>query len=309
MTFGVRPASTAWEPLVDGVGPVGWVWWHPSDAPTDVLVSPGTERPHSARSLIAACGLPPQAVVNWTAAGGWYETHGGQNPLLDHPLPAGLAEPIRFRLALAAPSHASAVPGAANPPGLHAAAATPPAAATAPQPVSGPCEVSQDQAERLLAAIDADWHSVLKLERDLAAKKKELESLAGRIGSLNRDLNADERRFADSNDLREWQDAKRWMRDAQSKLSRIARDFDLGVVSSAGARNRFEQVYQQYVASRTPFAGIMQTAKEFEQHRKTAQQLLQSMGSAHSAASRDGEGRAKQILARIAAKARKGRRK
>ena len=185
-----------------------------------------------------------------------------------------------------------------------------PAAATGPSDIAaGPCEVDAHTAERMLAAIDADWQATLKLERDLRAKLKEVQATQARVGGLTRDLSADERRFADSNDLRQWNDAKRQLRDAASKLSKQARDYELGTVSAAGARNRFEEVHRKYVSTKTPFAGISQVAKEFEQHRKTAQNLLQAMSSANSSAASTGEAKAKQILASIAAKARKARTK
>lgn len=306
MTLSARSPSTAWEPLPDASGSLlAWAWWKPSGA-NDLIVSVPPERlaagPVSARTLVDAASLTWAEVSGWVVAGQFFDAAGGQNPLLDQPLPPGFDGQIVIR-------------GFGPAPMLPAGAIAPqsmPATNDADGPSAigtGACEVDANAAERLLAGIDADWQATIKLERDLRAKMKEAQAAQGRLSALTRDLSADERRFADSNDLREWNDAKRFLRDAAAKLSKQARDYELGTVSAAGARNRFEEVHRKYVVSKTPFAGITQVAKEFEQHRKTAQNLLQSLSSATSSASTTAESKAKRILANINAKARKARAK
>jgi hypothetical protein len=81
------------------------------------------------------------------------------------------------------------------------------------------------------------------------------------------------------------------------------------MVSSAGKRNRFEDIYQQCILPRTPFEGLAAVCQEFDQHRKTAQHLLMQMQTAHQNAARDGVNRARQVLNRIAAKVRKSKEK
>ena len=302
MSFAERPPSVQWEPVAANDGsPLAWVWWKPAAAPHEIIVSlAGVAMRPTVGGLIGQLGLTPAEIAGWLVAGQYFDAAGGQNPLLHARLPE--TPDLEVRLVAAANG---AFP-TASPPMMGG----PAAAAVAPtRPRGGACEVDQQTAERLLGGIDADWNSTLKLERDLAAKQKEVQSLLGRINTLNRDLNADERAAADSNDLRSWQDARRWLRDATAKLSKVSRDFDLGSISAAGSRNQYESIHREYVAQRKPFAGILQVAKEFEQHRKTAQNLLQAMSAAHAAASRDAEGRARQVLAKIAANARKKRRR
>ena len=307
VTFSIRPPSAQWEPISGADGSLlAWAWWKPQTAPGDLLCSIPPEQLSSggltARLLATAAGLVWPEVAGWVIAGQFFDAQQGANPLLDLPLPDQFDGQVAFRSAVV-----PYVPAVAFGP---AAAPAAPAAATGPSDIAaGPCEVDVATAERMLAAIDADWQATLKLERDLRAKLKEVQSTQARVGGLTRDLNADERRFADSNDIRQWNDAKRQLRDAASKLSKQARDYELGTVSAAGARNRFEEVHRKYVTTKTPFAGITQVAKEFEQHRKTAQNLLQAMGAANSNAASTGEAKAKQILASIAAKARKARTK
>jgi predicted metal-dependent HD superfamily phosphohydrolase len=81
------------------------------------------------------------------------------------------------------------------------------------------------------------------------------------------------------------------------------------MVSAAGNRNRFEQIYQQYIVPGQGFAGLAAALQEFDQHRKTAQHLLAQMQSAQQNASRDGVNRARAVLGRIAAKVRKAKEK
>ena len=156
----------------------------------------------------------------------------------------------------------------------------------------------------LYRSIDSDWQSILGLEVQLDAMCKQMNGLQGRLQSLNRDLSADESAAADNADRRDWQDARRWLRDAGSVTSRLIRDYTIGMVSAAGNRNRFEQIYVQFVVTRQPIPEAESVARDFETHRKAAQTLLLHMQAAYSNASRDAEQRAKQILSRIAGKSR-----
>jgi hypothetical protein len=158
----------------------------------------------------------------------------------------------------------------------------------------------------LLAAMKSDWQAILQNEASMGSARQQLLGLQQRINSLNRDMPPELRSHADSADKREWHDARRWMRDAASHVSRDLRNHDIGVTSNAGARSRFEQVYNDFVVSNRPFEGLPQAQKDFETHRKTTQLILTAMQQTIVSAARDGELRAQQVLSRIAGKLRRG---
>ena len=50
-----------------------------------------------------------------------------------------------------------------------------------------------ENSERILAAIEADWKAIEQVERQLASVTKQLSGQAAKLQSLNRDLNTNER--------------------------------------------------------------------------------------------------------------------
>jgi hypothetical protein len=88
----------------------------------------------------------------------------------------------------------------------------------------------------------------------------------------------------------------------------MIKDHDIGIASAAGRRNQYEEFYKQYIIPRRPFDGLDAFQREFEAHRKTVQHLLMQMTLVQNQAIQDGERRAQQVLARITAKVRLGRR-
>ncbi|MFG0335835.1 MAG: hypothetical protein ACF8TS_20945 [Maioricimonas sp. JB049] len=319
-----RPPSTTWEPatLPDRPHCSVWVWYKPGGAPQDVMfhVPDGAFQaaggPITVRQLIAAIGVDASAIQNWSFAGMTYAALGGSNPLLDQPLPSSgiWGDPrILVRLGTSPAGTAAAVP--MMPP--LAQAPFPVSGPTGGVPVAGPTPamptasggVATAEFAQLCDEFEADWLALIQIERQLESVRKQLGTIQGQLQSLNRDLNADEALHADNQDKRDWQDARRWLRDSMAHVSRYIRDHDIGVVSAAGQRNRFEDVYKQFVEPRVPFEGLAAIHREFVQHRKTALTLLSQMQSTHSNASREGIGRARQVLARIAAKVRKARSK
>jgi hypothetical protein len=158
-------------------------------------------------------------------------------------------------------------------------------------------------------AIETDWLAILQVEAQLGGLRKQLAALQGKLQSLNRDLSTDEARASDSQDKRDWQDARRWLRDSAAQVSRVLRAYDIGIISSAGNRNRFLDVFSQFVEPRRPLEGLASWQQQFEAHRKTAQSLLNEMTSVLGSAARDGEQRAQQLLSRIATKVRTARTK
>lgn len=312
MSIPQRPPSTQWEPIAihDLPGCQVWGWHQPPHAPHSVTVLV----PHAvsaqfgpyltARRLFAAIGWPLDAAASWAVFGTVLDVMQGTNPALDQPIPFPPGQDMEIVLNSARGSHqadnvavGSQQPLGSAPPAIPAVeAGTIPNAQTA---VAGPA------ADRVFASIEADWRAIEQLERQLAALTKQLNGQASKLQSLNRDLAPQERLAADSNDVKEWNDVRRMLRDAAANISKQVRAFDTGTVSAAGNRNRFQEIFTQYVQTRTPFDGMQQTAHEFEQHRKVCQSLMTKSGSALTGAQRDAEGKARTVLGRIRAKQRK----
>lgn len=306
MSFDQRPPSVAWEPVAVPEAPpcIVWAWFKPAASPWDVLFQvPAETRAAcgtslSMRQLLQLTGLPVERAESWVVGGTLFPVQQGHNPLLDQPLPLNRAvggETISVRMA----------PLPAAPPQAHVQ--TPVTASPASR--VGPALAGDDQAQRLISTFHSDWQTLLTIETQLASARKQLAAVQSQLQSLNRDLSPDERLVADNQDKKDWQEARRWLREAAANVSRWIRDHDLGMVSSAGNRNRIEDIYQRHIVPRKPFPGLAAAVLEFEQHRKTAQHLLVQMQSAHQNASRDGVNRARQILVRIAAKVRKSKEK
>jgi len=284
MSFHQRTPSNSWETLpASPVLPLGLlVWWKPAEAPQSVLIRipPRTPPAHglTIRNLLAAVGLDPRLVASWYLCGVLHHCGQGANPLLDVPLPA------------AAFGEDQAILVQIDQHQLH----------------------SQSVMDNALLAIDhiaADWNASLQLENQLELARKQLSDSLVRINTLNRDLSSDERWFSDRQDISDWQEARRWLRDVSARLSKLLKECDIGMSSSAGRRNTFESIYHNVIAPRRPCEGLDSIQREFEMHRKTIQTLLMNMGGAQTTATQEGERRAQSVLQRIAAKVRQGRTK
>jgi hypothetical protein len=152
--------------------------------------------------------------------------------------------------------------------------------------------------------IEADWNSSNEVEKDLTRLRKQLVDILGRLKTLNRDLNGPERVHSNNQDKKDWQDARRCLRDATNRVWKYLKAHDIGDTSNAGKRVAFEETYRKYIAPRRPFKEFMATARAFESHRKTITTLHGDMSNAYSYASLDGERRAQQVLNRIQTKVR-----
>lgn len=304
MDFAKRPPSVNWEavPVPECPPCVIWTWFKPQSAPFDVAVQIPPET-HAAcgpslsmRRLLALIGLRVELVESWTVQGATFPVQQGANPLLDQPLPAAgpWGDPgISVRVS----------------PTMQQTPMPPATQVPAQMTATAPMAAGDDHALRALGAYGSDWQALLTLETQLASVRKQLGAIQGQLQSLNRDLNPDEILVASSQDRKDWQDARRWLRDNLSVVSRWIRDHDIGMVSAAGNRNRFEQIYREHVVPKIPFPGLDAVLFDFEQHRKTAQNLLIQMQSAYQNASRDGVNRARQLLNRIGSKLRKAKEK
>jgi hypothetical protein len=287
MSIADRPPSSAWEQWPPSpAAPYGlWLWYRPQHAPQGVMLrlpdetfrNPAIAGRLTIRSLLGVLGINPPELAAWSVCGTAYECRQGTNPLLDAPLPAPVpgVDPT-ILLQFAAPDSPASVP------------------------------------ENPLATLDriaGDWRASLQLEHQLELARKLLCDAQHRLHALNRDLTPDERLHADRMDQNEWQDARRWLRDVDSRLSKLIKEHDIGMASAAGRRNWFESIYQQVIAPRRPCEGLDAIRREFEQYRKTVQTMLLHMNSAQTMATQDGERRAQQVLTRIAAKVRAARAK
>lgn len=294
MLVPLRPPSVAWEPLALRGDPGGaaWVWFHPAAAPWSVQYQIPAETVQrlgpalTVELLIASSGLPPQQLQGWEANGRSYDVDAGAWPLIGQPIPADGGSPVLVQIR------------------LRGVAAAPPLAAILPPAAPSAAGVDSDRAWE---GLEADWLAIELVERQLDAVRKQLSAMQGRLQPLNRDLSPEEFRAADNQDRKDWIDARRWLRIAGDQLGRYIREYDIGAVSGAGGRHRFEELYRNHIQPRRPFAGLAAARLEFEQYRKTHQTLLLQMQAVLANAQRDGEQRAQQLLNRIAAKVRTAR--
>ena len=302
MTVSERPPSQSWEkwPPAPGLPHGLWIWCRPPQAPQSLLVRIPPETRHDAKSpsavamrrVVESLGLSPQEFVSWTVGGVPYDARQGTNPLLDAPLPtAGPGVDPTIVISLAAVHSRPHQP-------------PPPHPYTTPRPGS-----SSDSVLAKIDRIADDWHNSLLIEKQLEASRNQLHGTAAKLNALNRDLSADERMYSSRQDASDWQEARRWLREASVRLSKMIKDHDIGIASAAGRRNQYESVYRQFIVPRRPCEGLDAFQREFEAHRKTVQHLLTQMTLAQNQAIQDGERRAQQVLSRITAKVRIGRRK
>lgn len=289
----------AWEPVVVPQSPACpvWAWYKPPQAPNDVVLQIPDEAYRTVpngitlRELLNAADIPLREASAWTVHGLTFPVEGGANPLLDQPLPP--AGPAGIVVHVQAPDLPlpRSEPLTSNSPQVHG--------------TSEPLAASQ----AVLEAINAEWHAIIQHERQVDALRRQLGAVQGTLQSLNRDLDPDERLYADTLDKKDWQDTRRWLRDALALVGKTIRAHDIGATSAAGNRRRFEELYKQFVEPRIPFPGMELERLAFEQHRKNNQSLITHMQTAHAFAARDGVQRAQQVLSRIAAKVRTARAK
>ena len=309
MQLAQRNPSLNWEPLpLDSSGQhVAWVWFRPAAVPyglmfvipptvfADAQVAAGL----SVRQLILATGLDEERILYWSFNGLSFDAAGGTSPMLDQPVPP---PPPGTNINISVwiePAQSFAVPP------MFASA---PTAAIGQTAYSTGGSASGNDA-RLIEAIDSHWGAIVQMEVRIASIRKELGGNISRLNSLNRDLNSDERRTCDSKDIQAWTDARRWLRDSISSLSRSVKEIDTGITSGAGQRHKFEEIYRKYVVPKVSFSGLAQSVNEFESYRKTMQNVLSAAQASIAKSGREAESRANAVLTRISAKMRSIKRK
>ncbi len=295
--FNQRAASVNWEPVYLSPNPepskMIWVWFKPQGIQNQITISipPETFQNYSSTQqlnlliLLNAIRIEISQIAMISLFGTPVETSCQDHPVFHQSVmqPAsGVDSYIHLMLA------GESVPVAAN-----------------TQATSG---VDNDEREKnLRRAIDMDWNAVRGIETQLKVLRKQLDQMATRLNSLNRDLSPEETLHADQLDIRDWQDARRWLRDMASRMSRYLKEHDIGMTSSAGNRHRLNQIHQHFIVPGLPLEGVEHLQHEFETYRKMAHNLMQNMSAAHASAKTDGEQRAQQVLRRIAAKTRAAR--
>jgi len=312
--FQQRTPSPNWEQLTSAQWPgfVAWYWVKPPTFPHGVAISIPQEIDRTAvpgltvRSLLEAIDIKPQTVLSWAINGVTVDAAGGQNPLMGQPLPAAVPGVDSQLFVLCQPLPTTPAP----PPGVQGQPQTANAQAAQSNFVRASAvgmtrQPTQDELE-CLEGIDEEWHAALAIEGDLQRQRKKVVDMAGKLKSLTRDLSADERTYSGSQDKRDWQDARRWLRDCEGKLTRCLKEYDIGFTSKAGQRAWFERTYENFVEKKLPFEGMDQAYREYQINHKTLQTLNATMKNAVQHASQNGERRARRILATINEKVRRG---
>ena len=146
-----------------------------------------------------------------------------------------------------------------------------------PQPAVGAQQLSAIRPEtaHIYHAIDADWDIALQLEKQLVILRKRLSTMLARLGTLDRDLTTEERLHGDRQAKTDWQEARRWLKDAAARLARYIKEHDLGETSAAGKRLQLQQIFETVVAPRQAVDNIVELHREFEAYRKRLQILAQ----------------------------------
>ncbi len=314
--FAGRAASAAWERLAFAAEPQNavWAWFKPAHIPHGLILripdetyrdAPQLAEKWTLRKLLQLTGVDPAGVTMWYLYGAAYDAMQGTNPFLDAPIPrpaAGVDPHIvvytNIVPALTVP------PPAGVPQYVGAAAMLPMPGPISPTAAAAPPTLDAASMQEIFEHISADWHASLDIEKEMVRTRKQLVDMMGRLKALNRDLNPIERVHSNTEDKKDWLEARRWLREGSLRLWKCIKEHDIGDTSTAGQRAWFEQTYRQYVVTRKPFDGMQRAAREFENYRKMVQTLLGHMNTALTIASNDCERRAQAILTRIANKIR-----
>jgi hypothetical protein len=281
-------------PFLDSPDRFVWAWFKPAGVPNGLCFQIPTEtfrdsrrrHPLTLRVLLKMVGVEPRMVASWSLYGVPNDGQEGNNAAFDYVIHE---------------------PGPAVDPTVGVYLNIAPVAA--PPATAGSTTTANGASAEIFARMEAAWNASLQLETQLAGVAKQLNAMVARINSLNRDLSSEEFRYADQQDKREWQEARRWLRDIVTRLGRAIKDHSIGITSAAGKRNGFEAIYKQHVVPHRPFDGLGQAEREFEAYRKNLQNLLNNMIAVHGTAAQDGDRRAQLILTRITARVRAARSK
>ncbi len=307
--FASRPPSSGWEQvaLPNSEQHVLWIWFRPPQMPSGVivrlppdLVSYPARNGLTFRWLLNLTGIDPNALAMWYVFGTPMQHASGSQAALDAVVPA---PPQGAQPEIAFVTH------------MQPAMMQPMPMQPVPQPMAQPAmadpvHFSTDavaltpETQKMLLRIESEWQSCISLERQLAGLRKKVTGLLGKLNSLDKDLKPEERLHADNADVKDWQDARRWLRDVSNRAQRFVKEHDIGVTSMAGRRRGFEETYRTVIEPKKPVAGMENMLREFDAYRKSLLTLMNNMNNSYQTASQEGERRAQRVLARIRAKSR-----
>ncbi|MDA0283377.1 MAG: hypothetical protein O3B13_16770 [Planctomycetota bacterium] len=289
--FAARPPSVAWETLQLPTTPprTFWVWFKPQHLPTAIIVQippADSMAPVTVRYIVQMLGVDPVCVPMCSLFGFSFPGQNGAALYFDQAItetPAGADPNIVFYI---------------DPPPMQSA----PAYFAESDYDEDSNEYSEGQIDEIFLSMERDWKGSLQAERQLQSLQKQLLDLQTRLSMMNRDLNVDERLHSDRSDQDDWQEARRALRDAATRLARYIKEMDSGETVYAGKKLWFDKIRKTYVVPRRPFDGLDSARQEFEIYRSTMQNLVTRMQAAYHQARQEGEIRAQQVLNRIAAK-------
>lgn len=310
--FAFRAASVAWEPLVlPAVGGIALpVWYRPQHLPDGVIVhldpvqlAAVADRTRlSFLALIEALGITPIEIGALSLYGGAWMATATVLPFVASPIPdppGGVAGQLQIVVQSLVVLPVAAPPAPAN--GTIDPAACHSTVPVMQDPAAGDVAMTPwpTGTAQLRERIEADWHSCLQLERQISNLRQKLAGTLHKLASLDRDLNPQERAAASREDVDAWQDARRWNREASSKVHRYVKAHDVGVTSSAGRKSLIEGLYARCCTGLMTDEETTLLYHEMEVYRRLLTQLQSNMNNAAATASHEGEGRARQVLQRI----------
>lgn len=161
--------------------------------------------------------------------------------------------------------------------------------------------------EVLYTLIESHWFGIQSETVKLDMLRKQVDSMMGQLKTMNRDLQYEEKEFSTRQDRDAWDDARRWMRNSSTQLSRCQKACDVGDTQSVGKREWLQQIHDTYIAPRLGIENAKGIESEFTYFRKLLINLENQLNVALSSASTDALGRANRVLSEIARKIRKAK--
>src|ERR1700722_7030457 len=244
--FLARVPSTNWEQVpLRGTGGLFWVWFRPPAVPNGFVIRIPDENFAASqaqrdarlacltmRHLLGAIGIDPAIVELWYQSGAPCEGRDGTSPAFDQQISPPLvgADP-QIVVMIDVPAVTEMPLGQS--------------------PNTGVASVTS--LTKVFDEMEADWYAVLLLEKQLLLARKQLTNALGRLAALDRDLSPEERLHGDRQDKSDWQEVRRLLKDAATKLSRYVKEHDVGETSAAGKKDWYSEIYQKFVVPRQPF--------------------------------------------------------
>ena len=115
--------------------------------------------------------------------------------------------------------------------------------------------------EGVYTAIAAHWAAIQAATVKLEMLRKQIADLMMQLSSLNRALTYDEVGHSTRQDRDAWDDARRWMRNASTQLSRCQKACDVGDTQSVGKRDWRQNIHDNFIVTRQPIDNIQLTRR------------------------------------------------